>query len=75
MNPEATKEQFTNDSWYKTGDVEFFHGDKLYLLDRKRMQGFSTRKTIKFNKLRISSKRRTIFRLQTSSLTPTPLHF
>ncbi len=36
-NPEATKEQFTNDSWYKTGDVGFFRGDKLYLLDRKKV--------------------------------------
>jgi long-subunit acyl-CoA synthetase (AMP-forming) len=43
-NPGATREQFTNDGWYKTSDVGFFHGDKLYLLDGKKVQGFSTRK-------------------------------
>ena len=46
-DPEATKEQFTNDGWYRTGDVGFFHGDKLYLLDRKKVQCVSTVKTIK----------------------------
>jgi long-subunit acyl-CoA synthetase (AMP-forming) len=34
-NMEATKGQFTNDGWYKTCDVGFFHCDKSYFLDRK----------------------------------------
>jgi 4-coumarate--CoA ligase len=39
-NPEATEEQFTDDGWYKTGDIGFFRDDRLYLLDRKKVRGF-----------------------------------
>lgn len=41
-NPEATEVQFTNDGWYKTGDVGFFHDDKLNLLNRRKCSAFST---------------------------------
>lgn len=65
-NPEATKEQFTNDGWYKTGDVGFFRGDKLYLLDRKKVRVSPRAEMITSNRLRISSKHPTISNLQTS---------
>jgi long-subunit acyl-CoA synthetase (AMP-forming) len=37
-DPEATREKFTNDGWYKTGNVGFFQGDKLYLLDKEKVR-------------------------------------
>jgi 4-coumarate--CoA ligase len=42
-NPEASREQFTDDGWYKTGDIGFFRDDKLYLLDRKKVEALEAR--------------------------------
>lgn len=35
-NPEANRESFTTDGWFRTGDVLKREGDVFYLVDRKK---------------------------------------
>lgn len=38
-NPQATKEAFTSDGWFKTGDIaEIRNGGKIYVVDRKKVR-------------------------------------
>ncbi len=37
-NEAATRDAFTDDGWFKTGDIGYFQDDKLFLLDRKKVR-------------------------------------
>ena len=36
-NPQATKEAF-EDGWFRTGDIGEYKGEKLYIVDRKKVR-------------------------------------
>ena len=41
-NESATKEAFTNDGWFKTGDIGAVRNGKIYVVDRKKACGFDS---------------------------------